>query len=99
MPAAAIRFHPAAAQEVEATYDWYAARNPTAARGFREELRHAIEAVAQNPETWPPYGRGARRYLFQRFPFSLVYVLRGGEVQILAVAHGRRQPGYWRSRL
>ena len=39
MVAAAVRFHPAAAQEAESTYDWYAARNPAAAHGFREELR------------------------------------------------------------
>jgi plasmid stabilization system protein ParE len=34
MAAAAVRFHPAAAQEAESTYDWYAARNPAAAHGF-----------------------------------------------------------------
>ena len=33
------------------------------------------------------------------FPFSLVYVRRDDEVEIIAVAHGRRRPGYWRSRL
>ena len=45
MAAAAVRFHPAAAQEAESTYDWYAARNPAAAHGFREELRQAIDAL------------------------------------------------------
>jgi hypothetical protein len=29
----------------------------------------------------------------------LVYRMRGDEVEIVAVAHGRRRPGYWRSRL
>jgi len=46
MAAAAVRFHPAAAQEAESTYDWYAARNPAAAHGFREELRQAIDALS-----------------------------------------------------
>ena len=45
MAVAAVRFHPAAAQEAESTYDWYAARNPAAANGFCEELRQAIEAL------------------------------------------------------
>ena len=99
MAPSAVRFHPAAAQEVESTYDWYAAREPAAARGFREELRRAIDAVAANPRTWPRYGSRARRYVFPRYPFSLVYILRGGDVEVVAVAHGRRRPGYWRSRL
>src|SRR5512134_3766230 len=99
MAPATVRFHPAAAQEAESAYDWYGARNPFAAHGFREELRLAVDAVAQHPLTWPRHGRQARRYVFPRFPFSLVYRMRGDEVEVLAVAHGRRRPGYWRSRL
>ena len=71
MVAAAVRFHPAAAQEAESTYDWYAARNPAAAHGFREELRQAIDAVGANPRTWPRYSNRARRYVFPLYPFVL----------------------------
>src|SRR6266568_4112296 len=99
MAPAAVRFHPAAAQEAESAYDWYAARNPAVAHGFVEELRHAVAAVAENPRAWLRYGDRARRYVFPRFPFSLVYVLRGDDVDVIAVAHGRRRPGYWQSRL
>ena len=48
-----------------------------------------------NPRTWPRYGGRARRYVFPRYPFSLVYILRDDDVEIVAVAHGRRRPGYW----
>ena len=87
MAPAAVRFHPAAAQEAESAYDWYAARNPSVAHGFRQELTHAVDAVANHPLTWPRHGRRARRYVFPRFPFSLVYLLRGSEVEVIAVAH------------
>jgi plasmid stabilization system protein ParE len=99
MASAAVRFHPAAAQEAESTYDWYAARSPEAADGFREELQRAIDAVAASARTWPRFGSRARRYVFPRYPFSLVYILRDDAVEVVAVAHGRRRPGYWRSRL
>jgi plasmid stabilization system protein ParE len=99
MASAAVRFHPAAAQEAESTYEWYAARSSEAAHGFREELRRAIDAVAASPRTWPRHGSRARRYVFPRYPFSLVYILRGDDVEVVAVAHGRRRPGYWRMRL
>ena len=74
-------------------------RSPVAAHGFREELRYAVEAVAEAPERWPRYGARARRYVFPRFPFSLVYWLHGGEVEVVAVAHGKRRPGYWQLRM
>jgi plasmid stabilization system protein ParE len=95
----AVRFHPAAAQEVESTYEWYAAQDVSAAHGFREELRQAVGMVAASPQTWPRYGRRARRYVFPRYPFSLIYVVRGDLIEVVAVAHGRRRPGYWQSRL
>jgi plasmid stabilization system protein ParE len=95
----AVRFHPAAAQDVESTYECYAARDASAADGFREELRQAVDAVTANPHAWPRYGSRVRHYVFPRYPFSLVYLVRGDDIQVVAVAHGRRRPGYWRSRL
>jgi hypothetical protein len=56
-------------------------------------------AVAASPRTWPRLGSRARRYVFPRYPFSLVDILRGEAIEVVAVAHGRRRPGYWRSRL
>src|SRR5437879_11376210 len=99
MPPATVRFHPAAAQEADSAFDWYADRDLSASHAFRDEVQHAVDAVAHNPLTWPRHGRHARRYVFPRFPFSLVYRLRGDEIEIIAVAHGRRRPGYWRFRL
>ena len=74
-------------------YDWYAARDLSAAHAFREELRHAVDAVANNPLTWPRHGRHARRYVFPRFPFSLVYRMRGDEIEIIAVASRQARAG------
>jgi plasmid stabilization system protein ParE len=88
MTPAAVRFHPAAAQEAESAYDWYAARNPSAAHGFREELRYASRRCCRQATHVAPLWKPVRRYVFPRFPFILVYRLRGDEVEILAVAHG-----------
>lgn len=94
-----IKFHPAAAQEAVSAYDWYAARDSNVADAFRDELQHAVAAVALNPHTWPRHAQRARRYVFPRFPFSLIYRVRDDEAEVIAVAHAKRRPGYWRSRL
>jgi plasmid stabilization system protein ParE len=99
MAPATVGFHPAAAQEAESAYDWYAVQDLAAAHAFLEELRHAVDAVSQNPRMWPRHGRRIRRYVCPLYPFSLVYRVRGDDVEVVAVAHGRRRPGYWRSRL
>jgi toxin ParE1/3/4 len=40
-----------------------------------------------------------RRVTLHSFPFDLVYRERQGQVQVLAVAHRRREPGYWVGRV
>jgi len=33
--------------------------------------------------------------VLRRFPFGVVYRVLAGEIQVVAVAHHRRKPGYW----
>jgi toxin ParE1/3/4 len=87
-----------ALQEAEAAARWYAERSVTAAAGFSDEIAAAESAIVRLPEAWPPHDHGTRRYLLQRFPFSVVYRVEARRILIVAVAHARRRPGYWKSR-
>src|SRR5712691_6727719 len=87
-----------ALQEVEAAARWYAERSATAATAFSEEIDAAESAIVRLPEAWPPFDHGTRRYLLRRFPFSVVYRVEARRIMIVAVAHARRRPGYWKSR-
>jgi len=98
MSARPIVFHPEAAEEAEAALTWYRQRSPKAAAGFLAEIEDAIEAIAANPERWPAFGYRTRRCLLRRFPFLIVYRELPEAIQVLAVAHGRRRPGYWKQR-
>ena len=98
MPNIQIRFHPDAAAEVEAAVRWYSERSHVAAQSFFTELSACIERLEGAPGRWLHYLQGTRRYLLPHFPFSLVYRLRNDKIEIVAVAHHLRQPGYWRIR-
>jgi toxin ParE1/3/4 len=93
-----VRFHPEAEGEAGEQEAWYRERSEVAAQGFLLELDAAVRAVAESPERWPVQPRGERRYVFPRYPFALLYRIRGEEVFITAVAHHSRRPGYWRHR-
>jgi plasmid stabilization system protein ParE len=94
-----IDVHPEAVAEARAAAQWYRERSPLAADAFLAELDRAVERIAENPEMYPHYVRGTRRYLLQRFPFYLVYRQVGAKLEIVAIAHGRRKPGYWKKRI
>lgn len=64
-------------------------------------IRDAIERIAERPQTWQlvPNGDGARSFLVKRFRLRVVYAELEHEIRVLAIAHTRRVPGYWRRRL
>ena len=98
MPGLSVVFHPAAVEEAQAARQWYKARSQSAADSFLAELDRGIEAVSLAPERWTLFVHGTRRYLFRRFPFQLVYRVVKDSVQVVAIAHGRRRPRYWKLR-
>jgi toxin ParE1/3/4 len=98
MPQFAVEFHPLAADEAQAAERWYRERNEIASGRFQRELDSAIELISERPEAGSPYLNNTRRILLRRFPFFVVYRIRSDAVQVVAVAHARRRPGYWRRR-
>ena len=98
MPSGPTWLHPAAIAEARAARQWYDARNAEAAEAFVAELDLALEKIEETPQSWPPYLADTRRYLLRRFPFFVVFRQVDDGVQILAVVHARRRPGYWLGR-
>ena len=93
-----LEFHPAATKEADAATDWYAERSLVVARAFVSELIRAVDKVMEDPERWPLFENDTRRYVFPQFPFSRIYRTRHDKIQIIAIAHSKRQPGYWKKR-
>ena len=93
-----LHFHPAARAEVLAAYDWYAERNNVAADSFQTELENAGRIIEREPEVFSQYLHGTRRFLLKHFPFSIIYRVQSDQIEIIAVAHQRRRPGYWMDR-
>ena len=93
-----IIFHIDAEADALQALEWYAERSAVAARAFVHELNHVINLAVRSPETWPKAFGDTRRIVFPRFPFDLVFRLRGETIEIVAVAHQRRRPWYWTDR-
>jgi plasmid stabilization system protein ParE len=99
MPAVGVAFHPEAIAEARAARAWYAERSRAAAEAFIAELDRAVALIAADPERWSAHPFGTRRFLLRRFPYALVYRVGASSALVIAVAHTRRRPGYWRVRL
>jgi toxin ParE1/3/4 len=91
-------FHPEAKDDYANAYRWYAARSDSAASDFERAFEKALTEIVDAPSRWHPVGDRHRTHLLKRFPYQIVYRVSGDAVVIIAVAHARRRPQYWKGR-
>ena len=93
------RLHPEAWLEFEAADDWYLRRSPDASLAFLSDVYGALEDISKAPRRWPKHLHGTRRFVLHRFPFSIIYLDDPDLLTIIAIAHSKRKPGYWKERI
>jgi plasmid stabilization system protein ParE len=92
-----VQLAPAAEGDVADAFLWYRERNALVADAFRAEVFDTIGRIADAPLAKPVEEDGNRKHVLRRFPYSVFYEVIADTVTVLAVAHHRRRPNYWRS--
>ena len=93
-----IELRPGVAEELAEAMAHYDAERP----GLGDRLLGAVEATFRDivaaPEIGAPWelDRTVRRQLVRRFPYVVFYRSSDELVIVLAIAHAKRRPGYWR---
>lgn len=99
-----VRTEPEASAELEDAAIWYNAHRA----GLGVEFVLAVDEALTLLDQWPELGQpvaaltndiAARRIPVQRFPYDIVYMEWDDVIRVLAIAHHRRRPGYWLSRV
>lgn len=94
-----LKFHPEARVELNKAVDFYEERRENLGWEFFEEVQATIQRILDFPDAWSRLSATTRRCLTNRFPYGIVYQVKMDEVRIIAVAHHKQKPGYWKSRL
>jgi plasmid stabilization system protein ParE len=93
-----IYFHEDAEKEFGEAVAFYAMEEEALGLAFVTAVEEAIVRIAEHPESSPLVAGLVRRMRVARFPYSVLYSLHGDQVRVLAVAHDRRRPFFWRHR-
>ena len=93
-----LSIHEAAEFEINEAADFYDIESPGLGNVLIAEIQRGIESISQFPAAAPLIRGRARKKPLTKFPYSLVYSVRPDEIRILAVAHQKRRPYYWRGR-
>jgi toxin ParE1/3/4 len=93
-----VSFHAMAEQELNDAASYYNALRPGLGQAFLDEVERAVTQILAYPEAAPLVNRIVRKKLVRRFPYSVMYSIRPEDIRILAIAHQKRRPFYWRGR-
>jgi len=93
-----LRFDPAAQRELSEAADFYDAEDPGLGGAFLDAAERAFEQIQAFPESSPISLVPVRVKVLSAFPFSVIYWVTEEVIIVLAVAHHRRRPEYWRGR-
>ncbi|WP_309399619.1 type II toxin-antitoxin system RelE/ParE family toxin [Cerasicoccus maritimus] len=66
---------------------------------FYNELKKTEERIQKYPDGWMQLSTNTRRCRLETFPYGIIYQLRADEILIVAVAHLKRKPEYWKDRI
>jgi plasmid stabilization system protein ParE len=93
-----VSFHERAEDEFNEAIDFYDLESPGLGQVFIDETQRAMESISMFPDASPMIQRRVRKKILLKFPYTLIYSVRKNKIRILAVAHQKRRPFYWRGR-
>ena len=97
----AVRFESEADAEYRSADRWYEDRRERLGMEFFDAVDDTIDRIVAMPRAGSlvPRMPADSPIRYRRFPYHVIYLETPTQIRILAVAHDRRKPGYWESRL
>jgi hypothetical protein len=94
-----VVYHQAAESEFLEAVRWCERERP--GRGLRLDMlvQKAELQFQRHPCSARLFMRGIRRLVLPRFPYSLINLVQADRFYIVAFAHAKRRPVYWKERL
>jgi plasmid stabilization system protein ParE len=93
-----LRWHGEAKAEADAAAAFYNEKQAGLARRFLDNLDEALRRIQRHPQANRQVEGDIRKCRVSHFPYGVIYRVRPDCIEIVAVAHLRRLPGYWKQR-
>ena len=94
-----IRWHPEAQLEADEAARFYGERQPGLEQRFLDILEDALHRIHRRPQMYLKVAGDIHKCKLPRFPYGIIYRTKPEAIEVLAIMHLRREPGYWKSRL
>jgi plasmid stabilization system protein ParE len=93
-----LYFSTAARQELDDAFEYLELQQLGLGYRFAADVDEVLSLIRNQPLAWHPLGKHLRRCHLKHFRYGVIYRIHEEQVEILAIAHDSRRPGYWRNR-
>ena len=93
-----LRWHGEARAEADAAAAFYNDKQPGLAQRFLDDLEDTLHRIQRHPSAYRQVEGEIRKCRVAHFPYGVIYRVQSDFIEIIAVMHLRRSPGYWRKR-
>lgn len=76
--------------------DYYDKESISAGSKFAEQINATVELIRERPMIGRLNEFGEWQFKVETFPYNIIYQLEPRRILVMAIAHHRRKPGYWR---
>jgi toxin ParE1/3/4 len=91
-------FHTLAEAELNEAAAYYGRAREGLGHAFIAEVHRSLDELCALPLAGTLVNKDVRWWVVRRFPYSILYRVRPDHIRILAIAHHKRRPLYWRGR-
>ena len=99
-----LRLLDEAKSELRKSALWYEEKRDGLGEDFISVVECALEIIEERPRQFTQLNVGSedrevRRCVLKRFPYLIIFEICADEVLVIAIAHSKRKPKYWKDRL
>ena len=93
-----FRIYPEALGEIDSAAAYYKEKAEGLEQKILDEFEDALTQIRRRPLMYRIVMNGVRKVRLRHFPYGVVYRLRDDIVEVIALVHVRKEPGYWKQR-
>ena len=94
-----ILFATGALEEAQEAKAYYESEVDGLGKAFIAVIHSSIQEIKSYPCRSRLFHANYRRFLIERFPFGIIYRIEEDTIFVVAIAHLKRRPFYWKERM
>ena len=94
-----VKFFSEAEMEMRESSKYYESQQNDLGKRFLNSIENAIKHIQINPKIFQKVRKNIRRCQTKVFPYGIIFREQDDQIEIIAIIHLKRKPGYWKNRL